>query len=81
MSKQRFDDVYIDVDYAYEYYRQMMEEEKKVSKAAFLKMIGMSPQTASNYQNGISSLKPLQYLQKIEEVTGLEKGKLIKILE
>jgi hypothetical protein len=68
----------LDVDAAYEHYRDNHELEKKVSKGAFLKMIGMSYQTAQNYQEGVSEHKILQYVEKIQEVTGLSKDELIK---
>ena len=68
----------LDVNAAYDHYCKQQGQEKKVSKAKFLKLIGMSYQTATNYQTGLSPNKVLMFAEKIQEVTGLSKDVIIK---
>lgn len=65
----------IDVDAAHLHYCAKVEE---ISKSKFLELIGLSPQTANNYQNSLSRQKVLQAAYDIKELTGLPLDKIIK---
>ena len=65
----------IDVDAAYLHYCVHVEN---ISKSKFLGLVGLSPQTANNYQNSLSRQKVLQAAYDIKELTGLSLDKIIK---
>ena len=71
-------EMFLDIDHAYSVWAENNKGVKKVNKELFLKELGMSWQTANNYQSGFSAMKVLQYAEKIKSVTGLGFDEFIK---
>lgn len=72
------EEMILDVDNAYEFYKLGFPH---TTKTQFLEKIGMSWQTAGNLQSSKSKQKVLQYANKIKQLTGLSMDEIIKPLE
>lgn len=69
--------IIVDIEAAHEKYQ---EAHGPTTKTAFLEILGMSWQTAANYQNGDANFKNLKYVQRIMDLTGLTFGEVVKKL-